>query len=226
MGAMRIPTLKGAAALLLLAASCANPVQLKTAERYFESGIEVSERGNHYHGAALFSRAYGNAKMGKANDAGLSMTLYAYGRELALLGEFEEAIGLLEESIQVERKVAQSTSAPAEILRRTSVLGRVYLDTGRPAEALAPLQEAVEIVRAVGVDQVSPQDYMDLLQDLEQATAAAGSAAALEPLRAELTGLRNQQGDVEQDSPYERFTPEAVQLRLGADRSPSEFKPK
>ncbi len=221
---MRIPALKAAAALVVLVTSCANPINLKTAERYYRAGQFESDQGNHYKSASFQSRAWFNAKVGGADPKGMSRTLYAYGRQLALLGEFDEAVERLEEALKVERSV--SPPLPVEILRRTSLLGRVFLDTERPAEALPLLQESLESLRAPDGFDVRVADYMYILRDLSSATAAAGSSEDLLALRAELDELRQVHGDVEIDDLYERFTPEAVERRIRQDSSPAKYRSK
>ncbi len=151
------------------------------------------------------------------------MASYAYGRELALLGEFEEAVELLEESLKFERR-----SEPVDtgnMLRRVSVLGRIFLDTNRPAEALPHFREADDLARGMEPGAVPPGDMMYHLRDLEKATAAAGTAAELEVIRAELKTLLDEHGDEGPSAHYFRFTPEDVRLRIAADTSPAKWKP-
>lgn len=223
---MKFPSNRWAAAwvpLLLFTVGCVNPINLKTASRYYEAGAHATGAGDHYAAAVYYSRAYGNAKIGRARDAELAMTLYAYGRELALLGEFVEAIELLEESLRIQRKVEPVDTG--NLIRRMSVLGRIYLDTHRPFEALDYLREALELVHGVDGLNIGPGDQMYLLRDLEKAAVAADSTAELETIREELTALLDEHGEIGPSIVYSRFTARDVRLRIAADASPSKWKP-
>lgn len=163
----------------------------------------------------LHSRAYGNAKIGGANDGALAMAMYGYGRELALLGEFEEAESMLTGSLALQREV--EPFGPLEVIRRTSVLGRVYLDTGRPALALPLLLETRDLANGLPAGEVSVADTMYLLNEIVAAGEATGGGADLRGADQELAQLRAEHGDVETEFPYERYTPGAIAARRAAD---------
>ncbi len=203
------------ASCLLLAASCANPINLRNAEKYYSAALQASQRGEHEHAAMLHSRAYGNAKMGGAPDAGLAMTMYGYGRELALLGEFEEAESLLTASLELQREV--EPFEPLEVIRRASVLGRIYLDTGRPKLAIPMFHEVIGHADGLPEGDISPADMMYVMKDLVAAAQAAGDGADLRGADSRLAALLAEHGDVEPGFPYERFTPSATAARRAAD---------
>ena len=169
----------------------------------------------------MHSRAYGNAKLGGAQPEIMAMTLYGYGRELALIGEFDGGIEHLTESLRIERTIDPVNEI--EVLRTSSVLGRVYLDTGRPAEALPHLQEALELLKAHGAED-SPQDHIYLAKDIVRAAEASASAEVARSVGEELAQLIAAHGDEGVAFPIERFTPEAVLARLAADLSAEEFR--
>ena len=152
---MRIPLSKHAARrialslvpLVLMATGCQNPLNQRNAGRYYEAGLAQSSQGNHRHAVELYLRAVTNADLGKSPADGRAMAYYAYGRELALVGRLEEGEAALLKSLDYQRKVNPPT--PMEIMRRCTVLGRLYLDTNRFPEALPYLGETHELMQAL-----------------------------------------------------------------------------
>lgn len=207
----------GAALLATLTLGCQNPINQKTAARYYEAGLEHSGAGAHTHAVTLFERAVMNSRLGGSPAAGQAMALYGYGRELALIGETGEAIAALEESLRLQRTV--EPPALPELLRRLSVLGRIELDAGDPAKAVKHLTELIDLVADTEIEEAYPGDILELHRNLRDAATAARDAVRLEQVELRIADFIRRHGDAPPESRYERFTPEATAERLAQDRS-------
>ncbi|MEM1447622.1 MAG: tetratricopeptide repeat protein [Planctomycetota bacterium] len=210
--------------LAALAVGCQNPINLRNAQSYYDAGLTASGRGDYFQAAALYSRSISNAEIGRAPAAGKAMAYYGYGRTLCLLGEFEEGVEALETSLELQREV-EPESVP-ELLRRTSVLGRIHLDTGDHAAAVPYFREANELVSTPGAGRIAPGDRLSLLRDYRVAAEAGADDDERARIDEEIALIVSEHGESPRAYDYERFTPEAVAERRAADMSPEEFRRK
>lgn len=210
-----------AAGVIACVMSCASNLNLRNARDDYHAGNAHSKAGNHQQAAVMHSRSLVNARLGAAEPAAMAANLYAYGRQLALIGEYEQGIEHLEESLQVE--LAIDPVNQVEVLRTRSVLGRVLLDTGRFAQAHVHLQGAYTLLKALESTD-SSEDRLHLARDLLAAAEGSGAKSATASARAELDALVQVHGNLEPHPSINRFTPAAVEARLQADRSPESFR--
>lgn len=87
-----------------LAASCANPINLRTANEYFRGGQNNVAKGDWFKARMSFGRALTNADLGNANDAVKAVYAYEYGRTSGVICDWAESEKGLLKALDLDAK--------------------------------------------------------------------------------------------------------------------------
>jgi tetratricopeptide (TPR) repeat protein len=136
---------------------------------------------------ALSSRAVALARLGRIDDAergfadlaGAKWAGFEIGGQASRLAVLRSIEGRHDEAVALARSAVEGMSShPSKIARASAarILGTALLDAGRPAEAVAPLQDAVRLYAEKQL--VVSADRADAIAALAQARAEAGAASS------------------------------------------------
>lgn len=88
-----------------LVASCANPINLRTANEYFRGGQSNAAQGNWFKARMSFGRAWTNADLGHANDGIKAVYAYEYGRTSGVICDWAESEKGLLKALELDAKI-------------------------------------------------------------------------------------------------------------------------
>ncbi len=168
--------------------SCANPINARTAQTYYEYGVQAERAGDVALARRNFSRAYGNAQMGSLGPAAEASYLYEYARVTGYAGEYEESqkafldvLGLIEKA----KGAADRLRAPA-----LAEYSRLLHDTGQHGKAVPIYEEAVVALERVGIQSSDPLGYAALLDEYAESLRLAGLAEKAAEIAARSEALK------------------------------------
>lgn len=90
--------------VVFLIASCANPVNLRTAANYFSAGQSLIQQNKWFDGRMAFGRAWANADLGKAQDQVTAVYAYEYGRASGVICDWNEAEKGLLAALEIDNR--------------------------------------------------------------------------------------------------------------------------
>lgn len=156
----------------MLFSSCVNPVNERTAQNYYDYGVQAERAGDLALARRNFSRAYGNAQMGNLGPAAEASYLYEYARLSGYTGSYEEA----EKAFLDVLVLIEKASAGADRLRAPALAeySRLLHDTGQHQKAVPIYERAVTELERVGVESNDPLGYAAFLDDYAESLNAAG----------------------------------------------------
>lgn len=191
-GPRAVHTRRGAPVLVVLAmlalAGCANPVNRRTAEHYFDAGSRAELAGDLVLAERNYDRALLNARIGHSPAAGISMLLYNLGRVKGRLCKFDEARTLLEEALALDS--AEPATEPGVMSMRLFELARLHAAHGAHAKAAAYFERALPMVRKLGMSEVDPIALADALEAYARSAEASEATANAMQARDEAKTLR------------------------------------
>lgn len=123
---------------LIFFASCANPVNRVTSDRYMDQCHEAERNGQLAIAEQACYRSLVNVDMGNLGQELKSQRLYNLGRIKRRLGKFEEAGSLFQESLEIEENLSGPGSGP--IARRLTELALTYLQASRISDGIPLVQ--------------------------------------------------------------------------------------
>jgi tetratricopeptide (TPR) repeat protein len=179
--------LLGIAACVVLA-GCASAINLKTADDYFQAGLQAEQAGDYPRSREAFRRALINAKMGDVPPAFVSAVTYNLGRMTGYTCDFVQAEQLLLESLKLEQ--ALPAPGPINITKRLAELARLYQDLQRHDESASFYARGVPELERLGILELDPIGYALYLDDYAKVLSQAGQAAKASEVAARAAGLR------------------------------------
>jgi len=109
-------------------AGCANPINMHTAQRYFDAGMAAEREGNYQLAHENYYRAYVNTEIGHADDQRKTLAMYNLGRMKGYLCMKAEAEPMLVNSVAVEEKALSQNGS--WYTGRLVEMARFYLGFG------------------------------------------------------------------------------------------------
>jgi tetratricopeptide (TPR) repeat protein len=155
-----------------LVAGCTNPLNMYTADRYYQLGVAAENRGDLENACMFFSRSYGNTLMGFAPPLARAHALYEYARVSGYLGRLAEAEKGFQEVIVLLDKVPDDPShlrAPTH-----SEHAKLLFANKRYRESLPEFEKAVANLDQLSVEAGNPGDYAAFLEKYAAALRVAG----------------------------------------------------
>jgi tetratricopeptide (TPR) repeat protein len=159
---------------ICFAAGCTNPVNIYTADRYYQLGADAENRGDLDKACMYFSRSYGNTVMGNAPPLSRAHALYEYARISGYLGRLAEAEKGFNEVIVLLDKVPDDPShlrAPTH-----SEHAKLLFANRRYQESIAEFEKAVANLDELSVESRYPGHTAAFLTSYAQALRAVQSS--------------------------------------------------
>jgi tetratricopeptide (TPR) repeat protein len=154
---------------LLFVAGCAQSINLKNAQNYYDAGINEMRSGNWEKGRMYLSRAIGNAKLGGAGPRTTSLITYEYGRASGVVCEWAEAEKSLKTSYELDLDHDGPYWMPMVELTRMS---RAQKDHQK---ALGYYSELMPILKDIQAETQDPLGYADILEEYAESLEQTGS---------------------------------------------------
>jgi len=167
----------------VLLVSCANPINLKTAQNYAQGCTEFEHQGEWWKARQACGRAAINAELGGAEPRAIAWAWYEYGRTSGIICDYPEAKKALEKSLELD------TANNGPILMDNFELARLHFDQKKYKEASTYYQSGIAVTPKEVVDQ-DPIGYADILDEYGEALKQLGDTAGSEKLLAESKQLR------------------------------------
>lgn len=153
---------------------CANPINARTAQNYYEYGVQAEQGGDLALARRNFSRAYGNAQMGNLGPKAEAYYLYEYARVTGYAGAYADS----EESFLRVLSLIDHANGEADKLRAPALAeySRLLHDTGQHRKAVPVYERAVRELEKTGIETSDPIGYAEFLDEYAESAKAAGFA--------------------------------------------------
>lgn len=175
-------------AISMVLSGCANPINLYTAQKYFDAGTAAERAGNYQLAHENYYRAYVNTEIGHADDQRKALAMYNLGRMKGYLCMKAEAEPLLLNSVAVgEKALSQNGSW---YTGRLAEMARFYLGFGEYAKAVPYFEKATLRLVDSGNEQTNPIEMADMWEDYAGALRRAGSGDKANEVAARARSLR------------------------------------
>lgn len=145
--------------ILMLSIGCANPINLHTARKYDIEASNAARRGDWKAAQMYYSRAWGNAKMGKAETRDISRVRYEYGRASGVVCDWAEAETALNEAYKLDIQSNGPYWMPLVELERMSIAQKDY------TKALKYFDKLIPILKKLNAETIDPLGYADLMDE-------------------------------------------------------------
>lgn len=159
----------------VLFSSCANPINARTAQNYYQYGVQAERAGDLAQARMNFSRAYGNAQMGNLGPAAEASYLYEFARVTGYTGNYEESDkAFLDVLALIDKAKGEADKLRPPALAEYS---RLLHDTGQHQKAVPVYEKAMAALEKVGIESSDPLGYAALLDEYAESLTAAGFQA-------------------------------------------------
>lgn len=202
----------------LMLGACVNPINLHTANEYYQGGRSNAAQGKWFNARMAFGRAWTNANLGKADDRVTAVYAYEYGRASGAICDWVESEKGLLKALELDQK----TSGPVhmsfvELARMYYVKGN--LENSNRYFSLA--KEALDKIQADTRDSIAYADflkeYAEVLLKLNQPENAKPMLSREEEIRRVFQGRKSNHDK----TPYGEYCDQkSLTFRFG-ERSPS-----
>jgi tetratricopeptide (TPR) repeat protein len=178
--------------LILLAAyfiaGCANPVNMYTADRYYNLGIAAETRGDLEQACMFLSRSYGNTIIGNAPPLARAHALYEYSRVSGYLGRIAEAEKGYKEVIALLDNVSDD---PTHLRAPThSEHAELLFANRRYRDSIPEFEKAVTSLDELSVESRYPGDYSTFLDKYITALRAVQNTDQANVIAKRVTKIR------------------------------------
>lgn len=193
-----LASLLGAMASLLC--SCANPINARTAQNYYQLGVQAEQGGDFTLARRNFSRAYGNAQMGNLGLAAEASYLYEYARVTGYVGNYDESEKAFGEVLAlIEKAQGEADRLLAPTLTEYS---RLLHDTEQHQKAVSVFERAVAALEKAQIESSDPLAYAAFLDEYASSLKAVGLGE-----RAAVVGVRSAALKAKHADETPHFTP-------------------
>lgn len=153
--------------------ACANPINMHTAQKYFDAGMAAERAGDYPLAHENYYRAFVNTEIGHADDQRKALAMYNLGRMKGYLCMKTEAEPLLLKSLAVEEKALSQNGR--WYTGRLVEVARFYLGFGDYAKAVPYFDKATLRLVDSGNEGTNPIEMADFWDDYAQALRRSGS---------------------------------------------------
>jgi tetratricopeptide (TPR) repeat protein len=192
------------AIILLLVAGCANPVNRRTAENYYQAGEFATSRGDLVQAREMFSRALINARLGGMGPVGEAQALMKLGQVQGNLCDYASAEKSLLEARDLLAKNLPSSPMPS--LPARIELGQLFYDIGQYEKAAGYFADAFAVGGSSLRDR-DPATYAAVGKDYADALSRIGQTEQSKQLAGELSSIDagSGQGKLGKTDEYVRY---------------------
>ena len=163
--------------------SCANPVNLNTAQRYAQGCVEFQHQGEWWKARQACGRAAINAELGGASPLAVAALWYENGRTSGVICDYSEAQKSLEKSLEMDK----ANSGP--IIMDYFELARLSFDQRLFKEASGYYQAGIAATAKELIAQ-DPIGYANILEEYGEALKQTGEMENSKKFIAEAAQLR------------------------------------
>ena len=182
-------------------ASCANPINLRTAQNYAQGCVGFQHQGEWWKARQACGRAAINAELGGAEPQAITGLWYEYGRTSGVICDYPEAKKALEKSLASDK----ANNGP--VIIDYFELARLHFDQKLFKEASAYYQSGVAATPKGIIDQ-DPIGYAEVLDEYGETLKQIGNSAESEKVIAESKQLRSSNPNgksLTKRTPYGKF---------------------
>ena len=182
-------------------ASCANPINLRTAQNYAQGCVGFQHQEEWWKARQACGRAAVNAELGGAEPQAIAGLWYEYGRTSGIICDYPEAKKALEKSLESDK----ANNGP--IIMDYFELARLHFDQKLFKEASAYYQFGIAATPKGIIDQ-DPIGYAEVLDEYGAALKQIGNATESEKIITESKQLRSSNPNnksLTKRTPYGKF---------------------
>ncbi|MCB5206547.1 tetratricopeptide repeat protein [Methylovorus mays] len=185
----------------LMLVSCANPINLNTAQRYAQGCLEFQHQGEWWKARQACGRAAVNAELGGANPQAIAVLWYEYGRASGVICDYPEANKALEKSLELDK------ANNGAVIMDYFELARLHFDQKLFKEASIYYRSGVAATPKELMAQ-DPIGYADVLGEYSEALKQIGDVESSEKVISEARELRSSNpnaNSLTKRTPYGKF---------------------
>jgi len=168
---------------------CANPINMYTAQKYFDAGMAAERAGDYLAAHENYYRAYVNTEIGHADDQRKALAMYNLARMKGYLCMKAGAEPLFLKSVAVEEKVLSHNGD--WYTGRLIETARFYLGFGDYEKAIPYFEKATLRITDSRVEQANPIEMADLWDNYADALRRIGSEVRAKEVAHRAWSLRN-----------------------------------
>jgi tetratricopeptide (TPR) repeat protein len=185
-----------------LLASCANPINLHTANEYFQGGVSSAAQDKWFNARMSFGRAWTNADLGHAEDRVTAVYAYEYGRASGAICDWPESERGLLKALELDRK----TNGP--IYMSLGELARMYHSKGSLEDSEKYFSLAKDALDKVQADTRDSIGYANILNEYAEVLTKLGKiedAKVLSKREEEIRSVFKDRTSNHKQTPYGKF---------------------
>jgi tetratricopeptide (TPR) repeat protein len=159
---------------LFLAGCISNPINAKTAQNYYEWGVEAERGGDLELARRDYSRSYTNTVIGNLGPNAEAHALYEWSRVTGYLGMYADA----EKGFNDVLALIDKSQGKADNLRPPALLelARLFHDTNQHAKATPVYEKAIAELDKLGIEKIDPIGFSVVLDDYSESLKAVGKS--------------------------------------------------
>ncbi len=175
---------------MLAVTGCRNPVNAKTYDRYYQTGMLAERSGDLPVARRDYSRALWNAQAGWLGPKAEAYALYEWSRVTGYLGHYAEA----EQGFREVLTLVEKSNGAAGALRAPALceLARLLLDTRQYAAAAPVFEQAITALEKRQAQEQDPLAFAALLDDYAAALREQGSTARADEVGQRAASIRRE----------------------------------
>jgi tetratricopeptide (TPR) repeat protein len=173
----------------IVVSGCANPINMHTAQKYFNAGIAAERSGDYLAAHENYYRAYVNTEIGHADDQRKALAMYNLARMKGYLCMKAAAEPLFLNSVAVEEKALSQNGV--WYTGRLAETARFYSGFGEYAKAVPYFEKATLRLVSSGTEAASPIEMAEIWEDYAEALRRVGSIDRANELAGRARNLRD-----------------------------------
>lgn len=177
-----------AVSIVLVLASCTNPINQRTYQNYMVAGDQAASRGDLQLAKQNYSRALANVRMGNLGPKAETMALFRYARILGNLCEHDKAEKAFIEANRIDEQA--NGSGTEATYSSVMEIGQFNYDIGRYERAVPYFDKALAIAEKYGLANEYPASFADAYTDYADALTKTGNNGKANAALAEATSLK------------------------------------
>ena len=187
--------------LSLISASCANPLNVRTADRYFQQGKHLSSQGNWSEARVAYGRALTNVAWGNLPERSKALYSFNFGRASGVICDWENAEKYLEQAYNIYAKTEPQLHY--ELIE----LAQMNDARGNYTKASEYYSKTIIEVEKHNLDKKSPMAHVDTLTRYASVESKLGNnkQSLLLKQKADLIIKNNPGKSIPAGTPYGKF---------------------
>ena len=174
---------------LIIGAGCKNPINTRTAARYYDAGAAAEDRGDFVLARQYYHRMYVNAQLGNLGPAAEASSLYEWARVSGYLGKREDVEWAFPKVLELIAKA----NGKANDLRAPTLaeFARYLHDTRQHEKAVSVFRDAVRALEQRGIEKEDPVGFAAFLDEYAQSLKALGRGSEADTVSSQAASLRD-----------------------------------